>query len=150
MNNTNKLPTKQQQQILIFINDFITKHGYSPTYREIKKALNYSSISIVAKHINNLIEKGLVRKKPRSARSLEIVDFDNNFSLKSSQISIDQEKWLIEKIDNLFHEIEDKVLIEEQDWQAMLTMIDFLRLLKLDQPIINFTNRYNSLKKKNP
>jgi len=47
----------------------------------------------------------------------------------------------------LFSQIEDKVSIDELDLQAMSTMIDFLRLLRLDQPIINFTNRYNNLKK---
>jgi len=147
MNNTKKLPTKQQQKVLTFIKDFITEHGYSPTYREIMKALNYSSISIVAKHINNLIERGQIQKKPHAARSLEIVGLNYNLSLKSNQISVDQEKWLIEKINDLFSQIEDKVSIDELDLQAMSTMIDFLRLLRLDQPIINFTNRYNNLKK---
>lgn len=28
-------PTKKQKELLIFIEDFITAHGYSPSYREI-------------------------------------------------------------------------------------------------------------------
>lgn len=44
--------TKKQKQMLDFIDGFIKGNGYSPTYREIMRALGYKSVSTVAKHID--------------------------------------------------------------------------------------------------
>lgn len=68
----NKL-TKKQKQIVEFITDFLKQNNYSPTYREIMSALGLSSVSVVAEHIDNLIAKGVLRKTPGSARSIEVL-----------------------------------------------------------------------------
>lgn len=71
---TTKL-TKKQTLIVDFINDFTLTRGESPTYREIMTALGLSSVSAVAEHIDNLVAKGVLKKTPGAARSLEILNF---------------------------------------------------------------------------
>jgi len=67
--------TKKQQALLNFIQDFTEENGYSPSYREIMTGLDLSSVSAVAEHIENLVEKGVVKKTPGAARSLEVLNF---------------------------------------------------------------------------
>ena len=66
--------TKKQALIIDFIKDFTAREGESPSYREIMAALGLSSVSAVAEHIDNLVKKGVLKKTPGAARSLEVVD----------------------------------------------------------------------------
>ena len=66
-------PTKKQKELLGFIEQFIAANGYSPSYREIMQGLHYTSVATVALHVNNLIKRGHLQKRDRSARSLEVV-----------------------------------------------------------------------------
>lgn len=65
--------TKKQKLILDFIAEFMETHDYSPSYREIMAGVGLSSVSAVAEHVENLAEKGVLKKTPGAARSLEIV-----------------------------------------------------------------------------
>ena len=65
--------SKKQRELLLFIDGFIKGNGYGPSYREVMRALGYKSVSTVAIHVNGLIEKGYLRKKDHSARSIEVV-----------------------------------------------------------------------------
>ena len=67
--------TKKQLAVLNFLEDFTEENDYSPSYREIMSGLGLSSVSAVAEHIDNLISKGVLRKVPGAARSLEILDY---------------------------------------------------------------------------
>ena len=67
--------TKKQQNLLNFLQDFTEENGYSPSYREIVAGLGLSSVSAVAEHIDNLVEKGVIKKVPGAARSLEILNY---------------------------------------------------------------------------
>ncbi|MBR3319205.1 hypothetical protein IKG06_01715 [Candidatus Saccharibacteria bacterium] len=64
--------TKKQKQIIDFISNFLEANNYSPSYREIMVGLGLSSVSAVAEHIDNLIGKGVLKKVPGAARSLEV------------------------------------------------------------------------------
>lgn len=66
--------TKKQTIIFDFIAEFTKIHGYSPSYREIMSSTGLSSVSAVAEHVENLVIKGVLKKVPNTARSLEIVD----------------------------------------------------------------------------
>src|SRR5580698_5705693 len=90
-------PTKKQKELLSFIESFITEHGYSPSYREIMQGLNYTSVATVALHVGNLIKRGHIRKRDRSARSLEVVQLSEPVKVTSNQIAAGEEKWLVEK-----------------------------------------------------
>lgn len=67
--------TKKQLLLLDFIKDFTEKNGFSPSYREIMAGLGLKSVSAVAEHINNLVEKGVIKKNPGASRSLELNDY---------------------------------------------------------------------------
>ena len=67
--------TKKQQAVLNFLEDFTEENGYSPSYREIQTGLGLSSVSAVAEHIDNMVSKGILKKVPGAARSLEVLDF---------------------------------------------------------------------------
>jgi SOS-response transcriptional repressor LexA len=95
--------TKRQKELLDFVDSFIQQHGYGPSYREVMVGLNYKSVSTVAIHINGLIAKGYLRKRDRSARSLEVVS--TNYTVgdaKPKAVSASQEKWLVSAIDERF------------------------------------------------
>lgn len=65
-------PTKKQKILLDFIDGFIKGNGYSPTLREIMRALGYKSVSTVAKHVDNLVAAGLLDKRNGEIRSLAL------------------------------------------------------------------------------
>ena len=67
-------PTKKQTQLLELIAEFTKKNGFSPSYREIMHAMNLKSVSAVAEHVENCVAAGYLRKIPKSARSLEVVE----------------------------------------------------------------------------
>ena len=67
--------TKKQLALLNFLEDFTEEKGLSPTYREIQAGLGLSSVSAVAEHIDNLVSKGVLKKVPGAARTLEILDY---------------------------------------------------------------------------
>lgn len=64
--------TKRQKEILDFISKFIEKYDYAPSYREIGKHFNLNSISTIADHIENMKNKGYLKKEFNSARSLQL------------------------------------------------------------------------------
>ena len=66
-------PTKKQAALLTFIDSFTEEHNYSPSYREIMRALNLNSVSAVAEHINNCVAAGYLKKIPGAARSLKVI-----------------------------------------------------------------------------
>src|SRR5579871_1616948 len=101
-------PTKKQFELLGFIEKFITEHGYSPSYREIMQGLNYNSVATVALHVNSLIKRGHIRKRDRSARSLEVMQPGEQTKVNSNQILPGEEKWLVEKIQYYFTQAEQR------------------------------------------
>ncbi|RMF87156.1 MAG: transcriptional repressor LexA [Nitrospinota bacterium] len=66
--------TKRQREIYQFICDFVSQHGYAPSYEEIRRHFRLSSLATVHKHITNLEKKGVITKGWNQGRSLEIVD----------------------------------------------------------------------------
>lgn len=93
--------TKKQNALVDFIQDFTEENGISPTYREIMSGLELSSVSAVAEHIDNLIEKGVIKKVPGAARSLELIDFRHpetvELFVSKMQNATDEEKEILEK-----------------------------------------------------
>ena len=65
--------TKKQHELLIFINDRINKSGVSPSFDEMKDALDLRSKSGIHRLITALEERGFIRRLPNRARALEIL-----------------------------------------------------------------------------
>lgn len=65
--------TKKQEEILIVIKEFMAKHGYPPTVREIGKIMNLSSSATTFFHMSKLEEKGYLRKDKEKNRAIELL-----------------------------------------------------------------------------
>lgn len=65
--------TKKQKQLLDYLAAYIEKNGYAPTLEEIGQHFNLSSMGTVHKHLSNLEEKGLIRRKWNYSRAIELV-----------------------------------------------------------------------------
>lgn len=127
-------PTKKQRELLEFIQTFITEHGYSPSYREIMTGLGYNSVATVALHVGNLIKRGHVVKRSRSARSLEVVQGSlvQDKPLTTNEVEESQEKWLVEQIERLMKEQEEGAIPEQGAVEDIATLLAALRVLGLD------------------
>ncbi len=64
--------TSRQEEILEFIKDFMSENGYPPTMREMCSHFGFLPRA-ATNHVNALIRKGYLSKKPMKSRSLEIV-----------------------------------------------------------------------------
>ena len=65
--------TARQQEIWQFLVDYVDRHGYPPTVREIGDAVGLASPSTVHAHLANLERAGLLRRDPTKPRALELV-----------------------------------------------------------------------------
>src|SRR6266542_3039377 len=65
--------TPRQQQIWDFVVEYVDRHGYPPTVREIGEAVGLASPSTVHAHLANLERAGLLRRDPTKPRALELV-----------------------------------------------------------------------------
>ena len=63
--------TPRQLQILTFIRDHQRSRGYSPTMQELADEYGVSKVTVF-EHVETLIDKGLLRRSPHKARSLEL------------------------------------------------------------------------------
>ena len=106
-NTSDSRPSKKQKELLSFIDAFIAGHGYGPSYREVMRALDYKSVSTVAVHVDNLIAKGHLVKRSRSARSLEVVSRIAT-PRATEQVTKAEEKWLIDRVEVKFQEYATK------------------------------------------
>lgn len=64
--------TPRQQQIWNFVVEYVRRHGYPPTVREIGQAVGLASPSTVHGHLANLERAGLLRRDPTKPRALEL------------------------------------------------------------------------------
>lgn len=148
-------PTKKQRELLTFIEQFIGEHGYSPSFREIMTGLNYTSVATVALHVNNLIKRGHLRKRDHSARSLEIVRSEaapgsGAPKITSNTIAPSEEKWLIEKIEHHFAEVERAGEVMQEHIDQLYVLTGALRVLGLEGAAQSFVPRLTVLKQRLP
>jgi repressor LexA len=65
--------TKRQKEILDFVGEYVADHGYAPSFEEIARHFRFSSLATVHEHLENLREKGYIRKAYNASRSIEVV-----------------------------------------------------------------------------
>jgi repressor LexA len=65
--------TKRQKEILDFLEVFLTEFGYPPSYEEIARNFGYTSLATVHEHLENLRQKGYIRKSYNASRSIELI-----------------------------------------------------------------------------
>ena len=70
--------TKKQYQLLMFIDSRLKVIGVSPSFEEMKVALNLKSKSGIHRLITGLEERGFIRRLPYRARALEVLKLPEN------------------------------------------------------------------------
>jgi repressor LexA len=65
--------TRKQHELLLYINERLTETGVSPSFEEMKEALDLKSKSGVHRLISALEERGFIRRLPNRARALEVL-----------------------------------------------------------------------------
>jgi repressor LexA len=65
--------TRKQHELLCYIHDHLASSGVSPSFEEMKEALELKSKSGVHRLISALEERGFIRRLPNRARALEVV-----------------------------------------------------------------------------
>jgi repressor LexA len=65
--------TGRQQEIWSFLGEYVDRHGYPPTVREIGEAVGLASPSTVHAHLANLERAGLLKRDPTKPRALELI-----------------------------------------------------------------------------
>ena len=65
--------TRKQHELVCFINDRLDETGISPSFEEMKEALDLKSKSGVHRLISALEERNFIRRLPNRARALEVL-----------------------------------------------------------------------------
>jgi repressor LexA len=65
--------TARQQEIWQYLVDYVDRHGYPPTVREIGQAVGLASPSTVHAHLANLERAGLLKRDPTKPRALDLI-----------------------------------------------------------------------------
>ena len=72
--------TAKQQELLIFIQKRLEEGGVSPSFDEMKDALDLKSKSGIHRLISALEERGFIRRLPNRARALEVLKLPDGLS----------------------------------------------------------------------
>jgi repressor LexA len=65
--------TRRQKEILDFLESFVARNGYSPSFEEIARGMGLKSLATVHKHITNLEKKGLLDRVHNRSRSIDVL-----------------------------------------------------------------------------
>src|SRR6188472_379724 len=65
--------TAKQRELLLFIDNRLKEDGVSPSFDEMREALDLKSKSGVHRLISALEERGFIRRLPNRARALEVL-----------------------------------------------------------------------------
>ncbi|GAA3048289.1 transcriptional repressor LexA [Actinokineospora globicatena] len=66
---------ERQQRILLAIGDWVVRHGYSPSTRELGEAVGLRSTSAVSRHLASLEDKGFLRRGTAVSRPIDVRAF---------------------------------------------------------------------------
>jgi repressor LexA len=75
--------TRKQHELICFINDRLEETGVSPSFEEMKEALDLKSKSGVHRLISALEERGFIRRLPNRARALEVMKLPEGGTAKA-------------------------------------------------------------------
>jgi repressor LexA len=81
--------TDRQQQIWNYLVEYVDRHGYPPTVREIGEEVGLASPSTVHAHLANLERAGLLHRDPTKPRALELIGRERPASLPASAERVD-------------------------------------------------------------
>ncbi len=53
--------TPAQERVFSFVRDYIARHGYSPSYEEVRSHLGFKSLNAVSKHLKQIEQRGYLK-----------------------------------------------------------------------------------------
>ena len=77
--------TRKQHELITFIQNKLEESGISPSFEEMKEALDLKSKSGVHRLISALEERGFIRRLPNRARALEVIKTPEGSVLRQAQ-----------------------------------------------------------------
>lgn len=79
--------TAKQQQLLLFIKQHLEQGGVSPSFEEMKEALDLKSKSGIHRLISALEERGFIRRLANRARALEVLKLPDGLAVLPNKAS---------------------------------------------------------------
>ncbi|MBN8909929.1 MAG: repressor LexA, partial [Rhodospirillales bacterium] len=73
--------TRKQHELLVFIDRHLKQTGFSPSFEEMKEALQLKSKSGIHRLISALEERGFLARRHHRARALEVVRLPENLAM---------------------------------------------------------------------
>ena len=80
--------TKKQKELYDYLKNYITNNQISPSFEEMKSAVNLKSKSGIHRLITSLEERGFIKRLKHKARAMEIINKETNYKGSASN-SID-------------------------------------------------------------
>ena len=77
--------TRKQHELLLFIDKHLRSTGFSPSFEEMKEALNLKSKSGIHRLITALEERGFLKRRAHRARALEVLRVPDSLSPRAAQ-----------------------------------------------------------------
>ena len=90
--------TVKQKELLEYVSDFINSNKVSPSYDEIREAMNLKSKSGIHRIVLALEERGFIRKLANRARAIEVLKNPNKISNNTTSVDNSSEIPLCGKI----------------------------------------------------
>ncbi|MGG5809525.1 transcriptional repressor LexA [Falsiroseomonas sp. CW058] len=76
--------TRKQHELLMFIDRHLRATGFSPSFEEMKEALNLKSKSGIHRLITALEERGFLKRRAHRARALEVLRLPENVAPRAA------------------------------------------------------------------
>ena len=77
--------TKKQKELFVYLRDYISSNDISPSFEEMKNAVNLKSKSGIHRLITSLEQRGYIKRLKHRARAMEITkELQNNISTISN------------------------------------------------------------------
>ncbi len=85
--------TKKQKELFVYLNNYISSNDISPSFEEMKNAVNLKSKSGIHRLITSLEQRGYIKRLKHKARAMEITKDLPNKNVKSIN-SFNEESYL--------------------------------------------------------
>jgi repressor LexA len=79
--------TRKQYELLIYIDSYLKRTGYSPSFEEMKEALSLKSKSGIHRLISALEERGYLGRRHHRARALEVLRLPDNMTIRPDTLA---------------------------------------------------------------
>ena len=82
--------TKKQKELFVYLNNYISSNDISPSFEEMKNAVNLKSKSGIHRLITSLEQRGYIKRLKHKARAMEITKNLPNKNVNNIESSNDE------------------------------------------------------------